>query len=77
MNPYTYTIVANICSKLTDDELDSLYLCVMSNQNPKDKLFVYEKVELLFTERSGLRVHNDVKEALGEIVLERHNNLSE
>lgn len=74
MNPIVYKSVVNTCFSLTTDELDSLYLCVITNQNPKDKNYVfdYEKVKGLFTESDGLRVHNDVKEVLRQLVLARH-----
>lgn len=72
MNSIVYLSISKVCATLSIDELDSLYLCVMWDQNPKDKLFDYEKVKHLFTEGNGLRVNTDVKEALGEIVLDRH-----
>jgi hypothetical protein len=58
---------------LTCDELSDIELAVLNNtaqmdMDPHGRLFDYEKVKGLFTERSGTRMHEETKVALASVV---------
>lgn len=62
--------------KLSDLELASLNIIVQTDQNPHNRLFDYETVKDLFTEDNDIRVHEEIKDALAFIVIQRLNLLN-
>lgn len=71
MNKAMYAAVPLICKDLTDMELAVLNNVARNDFDPQGKLFDYERVERLFTEDGGTRMHNDTKDALAVVVLRR------
>ncbi len=61
--------IALSVQSFSSQELAALYNTVtFPGASPKDKLFDYEKVEHLFTEDNGMRMHAETIEALGVVV---------
>jgi len=63
-------VVKLACTNLTDLELAAINKAAQADFDPRP-VMGYEKVKHLFTETDGLRMHNDIKEALAVVVLER------
>lgn len=63
--------VSLVCEELTDLELAVLNNVVQLDGNPRGRLFDYEKVKGLFTERDGTKAHDEVKVALAAVVNSR------
>lgn len=63
--------VSLICNELSDLELAVLNNIAQLDGDPRNRLFDYEKVEGLFTEANGTRMHNETKIALASIVNNR------
>jgi hypothetical protein len=57
-----------VCSHLTDDELAALNLVAQLNMDPHNRVFDYNRVAHLFTERNGTRMHEETKNALARVV---------
>jgi hypothetical protein len=53
---------------LSDIELAVLNNVAQLDQDPHGRLFDYEKVKELFTERNGERMHEETKVALADVV---------
>lgn len=64
-------IVSLTCNELTDIELAVLNNVAQLDQSPHNRLFDYEKVKELFTERDGTRMHEETKIALAAVVIKR------
>lgn len=64
-------VVALTCKELSDQELAVLNLVGQLDQDPHNRMFDYEKIEELFTERDGTRMHQETKDALAVIVEQR------
>jgi hypothetical protein len=56
------------CNHLTNDELAALNMVAQLDMNPHNRLFDYNQVAHLFTERNGTRMHEETKNALGRVV---------
>lgn len=59
--------------ELTNLELAALNIVAQLNEDPRGRLFDYEKVKGLFTEDNGTRMHVETKMALAIVVNERLN----
>lgn len=57
-------------AQLTDLELAGLNLCAQLGLNPKDKEW-YPKVDYLFDQADGTKMHEETKIALGKVVTYR------
>ena len=66
-----YAIVSSICNELSDIELNVLSLVAQLDQDPRHRLFDYDKVDLLFTENNGTKMHQETKLALMAVVDDR------
>lgn len=64
-------MVALTCNRLSDLELATLNLTAQLNQDPYGRIFDYEEVKILFTEQNGTRMHDETKDALTAIVMQR------
>lgn len=62
--------VSKACEQLTDAELNSIYMVALLGSNPKH-VRGYDKVESLFTEDDGTRMHPTTREALAAVWQER------
>jgi hypothetical protein len=71
MNANLIKVVSIVCDNLTDSELVTLNLVAQLDQSPHNRIFDYKKVESLFTEQNGTRMHEETKIALTEIVILR------
>jgi hypothetical protein len=60
------TTVGVTCSKLTDIELNSIYMCALLGMNP-DQVGGYDRIKSLFTEDNGTRMHQTTLDALGVV----------
>jgi hypothetical protein len=56
------------CSHLTDDELAALNLVAQLDIDPHNRVFDYNRVAHLFTERNGTKMHEETKNALAQVV---------
>ncbi len=62
--------MALCCESLTDLELAAINNVANADFDPRP-VMGYEKIKHLFTENGGLRMHEDIKDALASIVLQR------
>ncbi len=67
----TIASVALTCEGLSDQELATLNLVGQANWDPHNRVFDYERVKGLFTEKNGTRMHQTTKDALVIVVLKR------
>lgn len=71
VNKIMKVTVALVCNQLSDQELATLNLVGQLDQDPKNRIFDYEKVKCLFTENKGKTMHEVTKDALARIVMLR------
>lgn len=64
-------LVFLITEDLTDIELAALNNVAQCDFDPHGRVFDYEKVKDLFSERDGTRMHEEVKQALATVVMRR------
>ncbi len=64
-------LVEVMCVDLSDLELAVLNNVAQLDGNPHNRVFDYEKVSALFTERDGTRMHDETKDALAVVVNNR------
>ncbi len=66
-----YKVVSLVCDELGDMELNVLSLVAQLDQDPHNRLFNYDKVESLFTENNGTKMHRETKLVLSAVVNDR------
>jgi hypothetical protein len=65
------SIVNFVCANLSDLELVEIDIVAQADQDPRNRLFDYNKVSSLFTEAGGTRMHQETKDSLARVVLSR------
>ena len=63
-------IVSLACKNLSDDEVLALNLAAQLGTDPRGVLG-YDKVNYLFTEQNGTRMHAETKDALAAVIVQR------
>ena len=70
MDAIIYAATLMTTTKLTDMELNALYLCLLLDVNPVGTMG-YDKAVALYTVENGTRMHAMTRSAFARIVTER------
>ena len=62
--------VTLICDTLDDGELAGMFLCASAEWDPRQYPW-YEKAKILFTQDSGLKMHEETKKVVARALLRR------